>query len=77
MNEWKQLIERYADGKPICNCRQAYYEPCGHGSVWDDGLARYVDKTDLLACRSGCEVNVYRVRDYIAQRVLADLKPPT
>ena len=67
-NEWEKLIERYADGKPICNCRQAYYTPCGHG-IDANGNRR----TDMPCCQYGCQANQYSVKDYIAQRVLKEL----
>jgi hypothetical protein len=33
-DDWSELIERYADGRKLCNCRQAYYDEngqCKHG----------------------------------------------
>src|SRR3990167_9185854 len=32
-NAFERLVQRYADGRPICNCRRAYYSPVGTGSV--------------------------------------------
>lgn len=72
---WEYLIERYADGQPICNCGQAYYSPCGQGSVLEDG--RWVEKTGRLACKSGCSANQLSAKEYIASRVLTDLEGKT
>lgn len=65
---WKDLIVLYADGRPICNCGDAYYSPCGKG--YKGGEYR----TDLLACKHGCSANQMAARDYIAARVGRDLK---
>ncbi len=67
---WEELIEQYADGRQICNCRQAYYTPCGHG-IDAEGVWR----TDMMACQYGCSANIYGVRADIAKRVLNDLSP--
>lgn len=68
MTKWKKLILRYADGRPICNCGEAYYSPCGHG-IDSSGKRR----TDMLACRGGCSANLTAVMEDIATRVLAEL----
>lgn len=72
LEPWEQLIERYADGRPICNCRHAYYSKCGKGIIVkeDGSLEKF---TDGLACEYGCSANQIYARDYIAKRVLADL----
>ena len=67
-NEWQTLIERYADGQPICNCGDAYYWPVGK-SIDAEGNCR----TDMLSCRYGCSANQLDARDYIAHRVVRDL----
>ncbi len=67
-SNWKKLIEKYADGRPICNCGCAYYTPCGHG-IDRDGKRR----TDMLVCAHGCSSNQITARDEIAGRVIADL----
>lgn len=66
--EWSEIIKRYADDKPICNCGEAYYTPCGHG-IDAQGKRR----TDMLACQYGCQANQYGVKNYIARRVLEEL----
>jgi hypothetical protein len=57
--DWKELVSRYADGRQICNCREAYLSPCGNG---------------ILACEHGCSANKAFARDGISARVLAELK---
>ena len=66
-NAWERLIARYADGREICNCGQAYYENCGIGYI--DGEKR----EDMPACLGGCSANQYSVKDYIARKVEAEL----
>lgn len=66
-----KLIAHYADGRQVCNCGQAYYSNCGTGSVFSNGVR--VLRHDLPACKNGCEVNLRMAKDYIAQRVVADL----
>jgi hypothetical protein len=67
-SNWKKLIEKYADGRPICNCRCAYYSPTGRGI---DGVGIW--RTDMLVCEHGCSANQITARDEIAGRVIADL----
>ena len=67
MSNFKRLIEYYADGKPICNCGDAYYSACGHGF---DGLT---EKHDMLTCEYGCSANQINAKEYIAGRVIEDL----
>lgn len=68
MDACNQLVQRYADGRPICNCGEAYYSPCGHGID-----ARGAHRTDMLACKYGCSANKISAKAYIASRMLADL----
>ena len=70
MNEWAKLIERYANGRPICNCGQAYY------TKFHDGMMSGSNRCDheYLACQYGCQANQYAVKDEIAKAVLRDLK---
>lgn len=65
---WKILVARYADGRPLCNCRCAYLTPCGRG-IDAEGRRR----TDLPVCESGCSANQITARDEVAARVLAEL----
>lgn len=71
--EWEKLIERDADGRPICNCGQAYYAEDGeymvaggpnHGKIFHNGKH----------CKWGCSANQYAVKDEIAARVIAELE---
>lgn len=71
MTDWEKLIERYAEGKTVCNCRQAYYKPCGEGLIVVSG--QMVRKTDMLVCEHGCGATQINAREYVAKRVLADL----
>lgn len=71
MSAWQQLIQQYADGRPICNCGEAYYTPCGKGLVNEGG--KTVRKTDMLACAYGCSANQIFAKEDIARRVLQDL----
>lgn len=66
---WEELVERFAEGRPLCNCRQAYLTPCGQGI---DGSGR--ERTDMLACQYGCSANQIFARDEIAQKLLSMLK---
>lgn len=66
--DWKSLVARYAAGRPLCNCKEAYYTPCGHG-IDGNGERR----TDLLVCQYGCEANRLFCRDEIAGYVIAEL----
>lgn len=70
MTDFEQLIIRYADGRDICNCGQAYYENCGEGMI--DGERRY----NIKACRFGCSSNQINAKDYVAKRVLEELINP-
>lgn len=67
---FEKLIERYSDGRPICNCGSAYYSPCGEGIK--DGERR----SDLLICEYGCSANTVFAKEYIAKRVLEELERP-
>jgi hypothetical protein len=58
-NAWEKLIAHYADGKPICNCRDAYYTPNEEGN---------------LVCRYGCSTAKLHAKQYVAERVNQDLK---
>lgn len=70
-DDWKKLVKRYADGRPICNCGHAYYTPCGVGIV--DG----VHKTDMPDCQYGCSANQIFAKEEIASRVMAELPTDT
>lgn len=71
MTAWKTLIKRYADGKIVCNCGEAYYSLCGRGGVWQDG--DWVQRNDLLACEHGCSSNQLSAKEYVAKCVLSEL----
>lgn len=65
---FKALVKRYADGRPICNCGEAYYSPCGEGYV--NGERR----SDILVCQYGCSYAQLTTRNEVAERVLKELQ---
>ena len=68
---WDKLIKRYADGRPICNCGEAYCQPVGVGAVCKGGV--WEDITDLLVCQYGCSANQLTAKEEVATRVLEEL----
>lgn len=61
---WKELVKRYADGRPICNCGEAWLYPCAVGI---DAQGRH--RTDMPACRHGCSANLIDTKYEIARRL--------
>lgn len=65
---YKRLVERYADGRRPCNCKEAYYS---------DDLGHSFDANGKVhlgqICQHGCSANRLTVRDQIAERVEAEL----
>lgn len=58
LTAWETLIERYADGRAICNCRQAYYmdaesKGCENGCQWNQYHVR-----DEIARRALAEMGI-------------------
>lgn len=64
---WKQLVKKYADGKPICNCGDAYYTPCGEGI---DAEGRH--RKDMLVCNHGCSWNQFDAKEQIAKKIVEE-----
>lgn len=69
---WERLVERFADGRPVCNCRQAYYtrNPNPHSNPiyrLDGVIIGYGEPP--LHCAHGCSANKLQARDEIAERV--------
>ena len=65
---WQALVERYADGRPLCNCRDAYYSTGGKYSLGG------VEHNDGLYCKGGCNAAWYEARQHVARSVIAELK---
>lgn len=61
---WHALVVRFANGRPLCNCRDAYYATDGKGYRGGERVA------DLHHCKDGCSANILTTRDEIAQRVI-------
>lgn len=68
MSAFGDLIKRYANGRRVCNCGEAYYTNCGTGIVGNERRA------DLPACQWGCSANRVVARNEIAERVLQELQ---
>lgn len=64
MSAWTKLIKQCAKGKPICNCGQAYLEPCGVG--YHDGNR----VENALICRGGCASAQISAKEYVAKQIL-------
>lgn len=62
---WQQLVARYANGRPLCNCRCAY--AATDGRYWMDGK----EYNDGHYCKHGCAPNQIAAREEIARRILA------
>jgi hypothetical protein len=65
---WKELVRRYADGRPVCNCGEAWEYPCASGID-----ANGVKRDDMLACRYGCSANLIDAKYEIGRRVAGEL----
>ncbi len=65
-SSFARLIERYADGRTICNCRESYLSPCGHAIV--NGKEVF----DAPTCKHGCTTNLIQAKYYVADRVVAE-----
>ncbi len=53
---WERLVEKYAKGRRICNCRQAYF-------VFKDGA---------YTCQYGCATNQLVAKETIAVEILKE-----
>lgn len=71
---FQKLIKRYAKGRQICNCGNAYYKNCGHGSSFDSKLGRWIDRDDMPTCEHGCSANQISAKEYVAEEVLKEFK---
>jgi hypothetical protein len=68
MNDWQKLIEIYADGKRICNCRRAY------STLRVNGAWLGEKRVDHWACEGGCGSAQMIAQDYVAEQVVKELK---
>lgn len=64
---WRTLVEKYADGRQICNCGEAYYAEDGEAWMGDKKI------TNAKHCKWGCSANQIFARDEIAAKVLESL----
>lgn len=71
-DEWRELVKRFADGRPICNCGQAYYSLDGKATI-AGGPDHGKKITNYPHCKWGCQANQHAVKDDIARRVLEEL----
>ena len=62
-DHWRMLVRRYADGRSICNCSEAYYSE--NGEYYLNGEK----KTDGKFCRHGCQANQWSAKYDIARRI--------
>ena len=73
---WKQLVERYADGRKPCNCGQAYYTRCvgadARSKIPICGSSRRHPPHDY--CAYGCSHTLGRAHQEIALRVVEEMK---
>ena len=69
---FKKLIIKYAEGRSICNCGEAYLANCGEASILDEN-GDWKKVKDYPVCQYGCSANQIIAKEYIAKRVLADL----
>ena len=70
---WKEIIRRCADGRPICNCGHSYYTACGYAHIRDESDPKgYREIFDDLVCDGGCSTAQLAAKEYVAMRTLAD-----
>lgn len=66
---WRELIRRFANGRDICNCGNAYY--ANDGEYWLAGdPAGSPPHQDGKHCKFGCQANILRARDELAEKLL-------
>lgn len=63
---WTRLLRRYAFGRTLCNCREAY---AGKVSCWVNGREGI-----CWGCPNGCSSNQIDARNDIAKKVIFDLE---
>lgn len=67
-NAFERLVARYANGRALCNCNQAYYTNSGRGWI-PDGKGNWEERNDCPDCQHGCSSNQIRTKLEIAERV--------
>ena len=65
---WPKLIERYADGREICNCRHAYLTKCGTVTMASGEVIR-----NYPICKYGCQSNQTIAQEEIAKKMAIEL----
>ncbi|MDE2107320.1 MAG: hypothetical protein KGL39_59540 [Patescibacteria group bacterium] len=71
---WHILVRRYADGRDVCNCGEAWYARIGDQLTdWDGHGWRSVVNGDPMRCAYGCRANQLSCKHEIAQRVVEEL----
>lgn len=63
---FETLVEIFANGRQICNCRQGYLTNCGVG-IDSQGNRR----EDMPACKYGCSANQLDTKNEIAHHCLS------
>jgi hypothetical protein len=64
MNHWQKLIEIYANGKKICNCRRAY------STLRENGAWLDKKQIDWWVCEGGCGSAQMMAQDHVAEQIL-------
>lgn len=65
---WKELIKKYADGRPICNCGDAYYST--GGQYWVVSKNGMTEHNDGLYCKWGCQCAQSEAKEYVALKIV-------
>lgn len=69
--DWQALVRKYANGRDICNCGDAYYANDGEYIVTGVSGRFYNGKH----CKYGCSTNILNARDEIASLICKSLTP--
>lgn len=61
---YQALVRRYSNGRPVCNCGDAY-----------EGVAEF-DGKKYRCCPGGCSTNQLTTRDEVCRRVCEEFSIP-